>query len=95
LALTVGEGDAVGEGLTAGLGLFAALPVSPLDDADADGLGAACKFELLTGSSVPQPAAKAIESLIKSRSAVRLSMFMFGVLIIFVPRSNRIEKARR
>jgi hypothetical protein len=88
LALAVG--DAVGEGLAAGLGLVAGVvSVAPLGDADVEGLAAFGEFELLTGS---QPAAKTIEEIVRSRSAVRLTWFIVGVLISFLPRSSKIEK---
>lgn len=80
---SLGEGDAVGEGLTAVLGLVAgAVPVALLG---------ALEFELLAGSSVAQPAAKTSARIIESRSAARLAIFIFG-LLIFLPRSSKIEK---
>jgi len=92
--LALGEGDAASAGLAAGLGLLAgALSVAPLGEADVDGDGLAVfgEFELSTGS-VAQPAANTIENIVRSRSAVRLIMFMFGVLISFLPRSSKIEE---
>jgi len=86
-ALPLGEGDAAGEGLTAGLGLGAGA-VAPLDEAG-EGLAVFGEFELLAGS---QPAANTIEEIVRSRSAVRLIMFIFVVLISFLPRSSKIEK---
>lgn len=87
-----GEGDAVGEGLAAGLELVAGAVV-PLGEADVDGDGLAVfgGFELLTGSAA-QPAANTIENVVRSRSAVRLIMFSFGVVISFFPRFSKIEK---
>lgn len=80
--MALGEGDAAGEGLAAGLGLFAgALSVAPVGDADVDGEGLAVfEFELLAGS---QPVANTIESVVRSRRAARLIMFMFGEFISF------------
>ena len=92
MALALGEGDVVGEGVAAGLELVAgAVSVAPLGEADVDGAGLAVfgEFELLAGS---QPAANPIETIVISRSAVRLIMFIFGLLIIFLPRSSKIEK---
>ncbi len=88
----LGEGDAAGEGLRLGLGLFAgALPVAPLveGELDGDGLAVAGEFELLTGS---QPAANTIERIVRRRRAARLIMFIFGVLISFLPHFSKIEK---
>ena len=82
--LALGEGDAAGEGLAEGLGLLAgALPVA-LGEGDVDGEGLAVigEVELLTGSVV-QPAASTIENVVRSASAVRRTMSMFGVLISF------------
>ncbi len=73
-------GEAAGEGLAAGLGLFAgALSVALAGEGDVD-VEVFGEFELLTGS-VAQPAANMIESVVRSRSALRL--IMFGVLISF------------
>jgi hypothetical protein len=77
--LALGDDDAAGDGLATGLGLFAgAFTVAP-GEGDADAFGV---FESLTGS-VAQPAANAMEAIVKSRSAVRLIMLVFGVLICF------------
>ncbi len=90
--LALGEDDAAGEGLAAGLGLFAgAFAVAPGEgDVDTVGLAALGVFESLAGS-VAQPAANAMETIVRS-SAVRLIMLMFGVLISLSPRSSKIEK---
>jgi hypothetical protein len=89
----LGEDDAAGEGLAAGLGLFAGAFAVPLGEGDADavGLAAFVVFESLTGS-VAQPAANAMETIVRSRSAVRLITLMFVVLISYLPRSSKIEK---
>ncbi len=64
--------------------------VAPLGEADdGDGLAVFGEVELLAGS---QPAAKTIESMVRSRSAVRLMTFIFGVRISFFPRFRKIEK---
>lgn len=91
-ALAFGETDALGEGLAAGLGLLTgAVSVAPLVDVEVVGVGVgvAGVFELL---SVAQPAAKMIENVVTSSSAVRLKMLMFVVVIIFLPRSSKIVK---
>lgn len=78
-------GDAIGEGLAAGLAVFTgAVVVGPAGEAEVDGAGLAVVgvFALFSGS-VAQPAAKAIESVARSSSAVRLIKFMFGVVISF------------
>jgi hypothetical protein len=82
--LAFGEGEAAGAGLAAGLGLFAgALAVALGEGAvDAEGAAAFGVFESLTGS-VAQPAASAIEPTVRSRSVVRLIVFIFDVLIVF------------
>lgn len=86
LVLALGEGDAVGEGLAAGLGLVAgALSVATPGDVDGEGPAVAGEFALLAGSAA-QPAAKTIENVVRSRSAARLIMFMFVVVISFLPR---------
>ncbi len=77
--LALGVDDAAGEGLATGLGLFAGAFTVALGEGDVDAFGA---FESLTGS-VAQPAANAMEAIVKSRSAVRLIMLMFGALISF------------
>jgi hypothetical protein len=83
--LVAGEGDAAGAGLTAGLGfVFGAVSVSPTGDADVDGAGLAVPgaAELFTGS-VAQPAANDSEEIVRSRSAVRLIIPIFGVVMGF------------
>jgi hypothetical protein len=90
--LALGECDAAGEGLAAGLGLFAGALTVALGEGDVDGEGLAVLEEskLFTGS-VAQPAANTIENIVRSRSAVRLIMFMFGVLISFCLVSARLK----
>ena len=82
--LALGEGDAAGVGLAAGLGLFTgALDVAlGAGDVAAAGLAVFGEVELSPGS-VAQAAANMIEHIVRSRSAVRLMMFMFGVFISF------------
>lgn len=82
--LALGEGDAAGVGLAAGLGLFTgALDVALCEgEVAAGGLALFGEVELSVGS-VAQPAANMIEHIVRSRSAVRLMMFMFGVFISF------------
>lgn len=92
-ALAFGEGDAAGDGL-AGLEVVAGVfSIAAAGEADGEGLAAAGEFELLAGS-VAQPAANTIENIVRSRSAVRLMMLMFAVLISFCLVSARL-KARR
>ena len=91
LVLALGEGDAAGEGL--GLGVLAGAPsVAPLGETAVDGEGLAVvgEFELSTGS-VAQPAANTSEAIVRSSSAVRLIMSMFGVLISFSLISTRLK----
>jgi hypothetical protein len=87
--LEVGEGDAVAEGLATGLGVSGV----PMGDGDVDdeGLAVFGALELLTGS-VAQPAANTSENVVRSTRAARLIMFVFGVLICFLPRFRKIEK---
>jgi hypothetical protein len=87
--LALGEADAAGEGLAAGLGAFTGV-LTVAGDVDGEGLAVFGVFESLTGS-VAQPAANTIDNIVRSRSAVRLIMVVFGVLI-FLPRSSKIEK---
>ena len=89
--MAAGEGDAAGEGLAAGLDFTAGgASVAPLGAADVDGDGLAVfgEFELTAGS---QPAAKAIESIVTSRSALRLMKLIFGVSISFCLVSGRLK----
>lgn len=75
----MGEGDEAGEGLATGLAVFTgAVVVGAVGEADVDGAGLAVVgvVELLSGSAA-QPAAKAIESVATSSSAVRLIKFRF------------------
>lgn len=93
LVLALGEGDTAGEGLEAGLELLVGvLPVASIGegDTDGDGLVVCVEFELslATGS---QPAANMIETVARSRSAVRLIKLILEFFIIF-PHSNKIEK---
>ena len=81
LPLALGEGDAAGDGLATGLGATGALSVVALGDATGDGLAVAGEFELFAGS---QPTANIIESIVRSKRAVRLIVFMFGVFIGFL-----------
>ena len=80
--LALGEDVAAGEGLAAGLGLLTGAFAVELGEGDVNavGLAAFVVFESLTGS-VAHPAANAMEAMVRSRSAVRLNMLMFGVLI--------------
>ena len=82
--MALGEDDAAGEGLAAGLGLFVVVVTVALGEGDVDAVGLAAfgVFASLTGS-VAQPAANAMEAIVRSRIAVRLIMLMFGVLISF------------
>jgi hypothetical protein len=92
LAFALGEGEASGEGLAAGLGLVAGAPSAGLlgeADVVGEGLAVLGEVELLPGS---QPTAKTIENVVRSSRAVRLIMFMFGVINRFLPRFSKIEK---
>ncbi len=82
--LALGEGDAAGDGLAAGLGLIAGALDVALGEGEvaAEGLAVFGEVELSPGS-VAHPAANMIEHIGRSRSAVRLMMFMFGVFISF------------
>ncbi len=81
--LDLGEGDAAGERLAAGLELFAGPVALPGEgDVDGDGFAVFGELELLSGGAA-QLAANPIETIVRSRSAVWLIMFMFGVLISF------------
>jgi hypothetical protein len=80
LGLVLGEADAAGEGLAAGLGLVTGA-VALAGDVDGE-LAVVGEFELLSGSLV-QAAANTIADIVRSRSAMRLIMFTFGVLISF------------
>ena len=81
---SLGEGDATGEALGPGLGLFTGVAVAPLGEGaeEAGELTAAGEFEL-SAFSVAQPAATTIERIVRSKRAVRLTVFMLGVLISF------------
>lgn len=82
--MALGEGDATGDGLAAGVGLVAgALDVAFGEgEVAAEGLAVLGEVEFSPGS-VAQPAANMIEHIVRSRSAVRPMMFMFGVFISF------------
>ena len=89
--LAFAEGDAEGEGLGAGLGLTAGvLPTATLGDVDVagEGLAVVVEVELSAGS---QPAEKAIEAIARSRSAARLMVFRFGILIVFSLISTKLK----
>ena len=86
-AFTVDEGDAAGDadGLAAGLGFVAGgAAVSAAGDVDGDVAGddvvVAGEFVLVAGS---QAATNASVRIAESRSVVRLSNFIFGLLISF------------
>jgi hypothetical protein len=91
--LALGEGDNPADGLATGLGLVVGALAVGLGEGDVavDGLAVIGALESLTGS-VAQPAANMIEHMVRSRSAVRLMMFTFAVLISFLPRSSKLEK---
>ena len=70
----LGEGDAAGDGLAAELGLVAGTLVAAVGEAEGEGLTVAFGvFESLVGSAA-QPAANAIGTIVRSRSALRLMM---------------------
>ena len=81
----MGEGDAAGDGLAVGLGLVAAGAAvsgeADVDDVDGDVvlLG---EFVLVVGS-VAQPTAKAMARMVGSKSVVRPTSFIVGLLIGF------------
>ena len=81
---TVDEGDAAGDGdgLAAGLGFVAGAAVSAAgeDDVAGDDVVVAGEFVLVAGS---QAATNASVRIAESRSVVRLSSFIFGLLISF------------
>lgn len=87
--LVLTEGDAAGEGLATGLGVLTGAVTLGEGDA-ADGLTVGVVESLTV--SLAQPAANAIETIVRRRSALRLILFMFEVLITFLPRSSKIEK---
>lgn len=77
--------DAAGDELAAGLEVVAGMLSVALGEGDAtagDGLVAVGVVESVTGS-VAQPAANASEAIVRSRSAVRLILFIFEILITF------------
>jgi hypothetical protein len=79
LGFGAGEADAAGEGLAAGLGLFTGALCVAAGELAVEG---EFEFELLSGSLV-QPAANTAADIVRSRIAVRLIVFMFGVLMVF------------
>ena len=83
--MALGEADAAGEGLAGGLGLFTGV-LAVAGGVDGEGLALGV-VELLTGSAA-QPAANTIDKIVRKRSAVRLIIFMFGVLIFFLVRAR-------
>lgn len=76
----------MGEGLAVGLGLFTGV-LTVAGDVDGEGLVLFGEVELFTGS-VAQPAANTIARIVTNRSAARLIMLMFGVLIFFLVRAR-------
>ena len=84
----MGDGDATVAGVAAGLGLVAGgAVVSPAGELDGDDVVLG-EFVLVAGS---QATAKAIARVAVSRSVMRVTSFVFGLLISF-PRSDKIEK---
>ena len=82
LLLALGEGDAAAAGLAAGLGFTAGVVVvGAAGVATVAGVGVAAGG--VVSGSVAQPAANAIESIIRPSSARRLNKFTFGVVIGF------------
>jgi hypothetical protein len=80
--LVLAEGDAAGEGLATGLGvLTGAVTVTPGEGDAAAGLAVGVVESLTV--SLAQPAANAIEVIVRRRSAVRLMIFIFEILITF------------
>ncbi len=75
--MALGVADA--EGLPAGLGLFTG-PPTVAGGIDGEGLAVVGEVELFTGS-VAQPAANAIDDIVRSIIAMRLVLVVFGVLI--------------
>jgi len=93
LAFGVADGEATGAGLTTGLGLLAggfSTGAAGADVAAGDGV-AAVGVEFVAGSAA-QPAARASAERVSVKRAVRVIVFMFGVVIVFVPRFSKIEK---
>jgi hypothetical protein len=84
--LALGEADAAGEGLAAGLGLFTGV-LMVAGAVDGEGLAVVGEVELFTGS-VAQPAANTIDDSVRSSKAMKLILFVFGVLIFFLIRAR-------
>jgi len=80
--LVLGEGDAAGEGLATVLGVVTGAFTVALGDGDAVAGPAVGVVESVTGS-LAQPAVNPIETMVSNRSAVRLILFNFEVLITF------------
>ena len=80
--LVLAEGDAAGEGLATELGVLTGALTVELGEGDAAAGLAVGVVASLTGS-LAQPAANAIEVIVRRRSAVRLILFIFEVLITF------------
>jgi hypothetical protein len=77
--LVLAEGDAAGEGLTTGLEVLTGVLVA-LGEGDAAVGFAVGVVDSLTGS-LAQPAANAIELIVKRRSAMRVILLIFEELI--------------
>jgi hypothetical protein len=88
-ALAFGAGDTAGDGLAAGLEVATGVLVALGEGDVAAGEGLAVGgVDSITGS-VAQPAAKPIETVARSRSAVRLMRFSFELLInLFLVRAR-------
>lgn len=89
--LVLAEGDAAGEGLATGLGVVTGAVTVTLGEGDAavDGLAVGVVESLTV--SLEQPAAKAIEMIVRRRSAVRLILFIFEVLITLCLVRSRLK----
>ena len=78
--LVFAAGDATGEGLAAGLAVIVGVVTVTVGDGDATGDGLVGVVE---SGSAAHPAANAIGTIVRSRSAVRLILFIFELLITF------------
>ena len=78
--LVLAAGDAAGEGLDTGLGVVTGVVTVTLGEGDAAAGLAVGVVESLT-VSLEQPAANAIETVVSRRSAARLILFIFEVVI--------------
>jgi hypothetical protein len=78
--LDFAEGEAAGEALAAGVELVAGMLTVALGEGDATGEGLVAVGVVDSGSE-EQPAANAIETIVRSRSAVRVILFIFEILI--------------